>query len=136
MAYFGGKRHPSKTPIYVRGRSTPIGHVTSGVFYKSIKASIHFLSRPRAIAFDRSTIVDAENAGAVSVEVTDSETGTVYRAAIADIWRHSFDVHRGFGDQIAYALTRWSVNGRPVAATFGNNQAIRDAQLSLFGGGQ
>ena len=136
MTQNGATRHPQKSPIYVRGRSAPIGYVTGSVFRKTIRGSVHILHSPRAIAFDRSTIVDAENAGALTVEVTDSDTGNTYRATIADIWRHSFDVRRGFGDQIAYALTRWSVNGAPVAATFESNQAIRDAQLSLFGGGQ
>ena len=134
MAQSGAKRHPQKTPIFVSGRSTPIGYVAGGVFHKAISGSKHLLRSPRAIAFDRSTLTDAERAGAVWVEVADSETRTVYRASIGDVWAHGFAVHRGYGDQVALALTRWAVNGRPVATVFENNQAVKAAQPSLFGG--
>ena len=134
MAQNGAKRHPAKTPIYVHGRSSPIGYVEGQTFHKSISGSKHLLRSPRAIAFDRSTLVDAERAGAVTAHVTDDESRTVYRASIADIWAHGFAVHRGYGDQVALALTRWAVNGRPVATVFENNQAVKAAQPSLFGG--
>ena len=134
MAQSGAKRHPQKTPIFVSGRSAPIGYVAGGVFHKSIVGSKPLLRSPRAIAFDRSTLADAERAGAVAAHVVDDETRTVYRASIADIWTHGFSVNRGFGDQIALALSRWSVNGRPVAPVFENNQAVKAAQPSLFGG--
>ena len=134
MAQNGVKRHPAKTPIYVHGRSSPIGYVAGGVFHKSIMGSKHLLRSPRAIAFDRSTLTDAERAGAVWVEVADSETRTVYRASIGDVWAHGFAVRRGYGDQVALALQRFSVNGRPVAPVFESNQAVKSAQPSLFGG--
>jgi hypothetical protein len=132
MAQNGATRYPAKTPIYVHGRSTPIGYVEGTVFYKWIQGSKHILRTPRALAFDRSTLADAERAGAVWVEVVDSETGTTYRAAIDGIWQHCFPVCRGY-DQVALALTRWSVNGAAVAATFESNQAVKAAQPSLFG---
>lgn len=131
----GATRHPKNTPIFVRGRDRPIGYVEGGVFRKSVRASIHFLSRPRAIAFDRSTIEDAEKAGALWVEVTDSDSGTVYRAAIDDIWRQYFPVRRGYGNQIALALDRWRVNGQEAGPVWESNQAIKAAQPSLFGEG-
>ena len=134
MAQNGATRHPQKTPIYVHGRSSPIGYVEGQTFHKSIMGSKHLLQKPQGIAFDRSTLVDAERAGAVWVEVADSETRTVYRASICDVWAHGFAVRRGYGDQIALALTRWAVNGRPVATVFENNQAVKAAQPSLFGG--
>ena len=130
----GVKRHPQTTPIYVRGRSTPIGYVQGQTFHKSIRGSTHILQKPQGIAFDRSTLVDAERAGAFFAQVTDGESGTVYRAAIDDIWRYGFPVNRGYGQQVALALTRFSANGAAVAATFENNQAIKAAQPSLLGG--
>lgn len=136
MPHPGAKRHPQKSPsipIYVHGRSHPIGFVAGGVFYKQLRAH-HFLTTPPAIAFDRSTLVDAERAGATSIHITNSDTGATYAAGIDVVWRHGFPVKRGYGDQIALALTRWSVNGAPAAATYESNQAVKQAQLSLFGG--
>ena len=130
----GVKRHPKTTPIYVRGRDRPIGYVEGGVFRKSISGSKHILRSPRAIAFDRSTLRDAERDGAVWVEVTDDETRTVYTARIADIWTHGFAVNRGYGDQIALALQRFSVNGRPVATVWESNEAIKAAQPTFWEG--
>lgn len=134
MAHNGVKRHPKKTPIFLPGRRYPIGYVQAGVFHKSISGSKHILRKPRAIAFDRSTLVDAEKAGAVSVRVFDDETRTVYTARIDDIWTHGVTVLRGFGDQIGLTLNRWTVNGQPPAATWESNQQIKDLQPSLFGG--
>ncbi|MCL4833499.1 MAG: hypothetical protein KJZ86_13735 [Caldilineaceae bacterium] len=134
MAYNGAKRHPEKTPIFVAGRSTPIGFVQGNVFCKWIQGSKHILRTPRAIAFDRSTLADAERAGAVFAQVTDDETKTVYRARIDAIWTHGFSVNRGYGSQIGLTLNRFDVNGKPAAATFESNKAIQAAQPSLFGG--
>ena len=127
-------RHPKTTPIFVSGRDRPIGYVADGVFHRSIQGSKHLLRNPRAIAFDRSTLADAERAGALTVNVTDSETGNTYRATIADVWRHGFDVRRGYGNQIALGLPRWNVNGAPVAVIFSSNQAVKAAQPALFEG--
>lgn len=127
------KRHPVSTPIYVRGRSTPIGFVAGGVFHKQLRQK-HFLKRPPAIAFDRSTLRDATRAGASSIHITNSDTGATYTATIADVWQNGFPVQRGFGDQIALALTRWSIDGGPVAATFESNQQIKDAQMGFWEG--
>lgn len=104
-----------------------------GVFYKQLRRK-HFLTTPPAIAFDRSTLRDAERAGASSIHITNSDTGASYTAAIDAVWRHGFDVRRGFGDQIALALAYWSINGAPVAATFNSNAEIQAAQPSLFEG--
>lgn len=130
----GVKRHPLSTPIYVRGRSHPIGFVAGGVFYKQLRAH-HFLTTPPAIAFDRSTLVDAERAGATSIHITNSDTGATYEATIADVWRHGFDVKRGYGAQIALALPKWTINGQAPAPTFNSNAEIQAAQPSLFGEG-
>jgi hypothetical protein len=62
---------------------------------------------PPAIAFDLSTLADAERVGAQSVEVFDTESGHAYRAAISTIRARGFRVSRGFGDQLALALHEW-----------------------------
>lgn len=134
LAQTGVKRHPKKIPIFLPGRSHPIGFVQAGVFHKSISGSKHILRKPRAIAFDRSTLTDAERAGAVSVRVVDDETRTVYTARIDDIWRYGLPVLRGYGDQIGLEMKRWTVNGQAPAHTFNSNAEIQAAQPSLFGG--
>ena len=108
----------NSTPIFVNGRV--VGRVEDGVFRKRLRASVHFLKRPPAIAFDVSTLFDAQNAGATRVEVTDVETGRVYVARIDDILRDGRRFNRGFGDQVYYLLTRWRAPDAPE-------------QMSLFG---
>ena len=133
VTIFLGKT-PDKIPIYIHGRSTPIGHVAGGLFKKTIRKN-HFLTRPRAIAFDRSTLEDAEEAGALAVQVTDSDSGKIYSCAIADIWRRGFAVQRGYGAQIAMVMAHWRVNYEEPGPVWESNQAIKAAQPSLFGEG-
>lgn len=124
-------------PIYLRGTAKPIGIVRGAVFEKTIQGSRHLLRTPAALGFDVSTLEDAERAGASHVAVTDSETGRVYRAAIADIRRNGFPVVRGFGRQIALPLAAYSVDGQPPAVRPGQpatNTERKEAQLALFGG--
>lgn len=127
----------SGTPIYLPGRDKPIGFVSGGIFRKTIVGSKHMLRSPRAIAFDTCTLDAAERAGAAHVSVTDSETGMVYMASIADVRRYGFNIARGHGQQIGLTLDRWSINGdKPdaVRRTADTNQERKDLQLGLFGG--
>jgi len=102
-----------------------VGEVREGVFYKRLRAS-HFLRTPPAIAFDVSTLREAERAGACYVEITDLESGRVYWAAISTIWERGFPVNRGHGEQWGLALGKWGHKGESLAE-----------QLPLFGrGGQ
>lgn len=96
-------------PIFVGPRV--VGHVRGDVFEKRVSAAKHFLRKPPAIAFDVSTLADAEQAGAVSVAVTDTDSGRVYCATLAYICAYGFRVSRGFGEQRALALHRWQVCG-------------------------
>ena len=137
MPHSGRNRHSPKivsTPIYVRGRSKPIGFVAGGVFYKQLRKK-HFLTRPPGIAFDRSTLRDAERAGASSIYITNSDTGDTFTATIGDVWRWGYSVNRGYGDQIALALIRWSINGQPAVPVYESNQTVKGMQLSFFGEG-
>ena len=103
-----GKPYPTTDtsfPIYVNGRV--VGHVANGIFYKAIKGSKHLLRSPRAIAFDVSSLTDAQAAGATQVQVTDTETSTVYRALITLIIEKGRRFNRRFGDQIFLTLDHW-----------------------------
>lgn len=98
----------SLTRIPIRVNAKTIGEVRGETFYKNLVASKHFLRVPRAIAFDVSSLTDAENADARFVQVTDIETSRVYRASIATIRAKGFRVARGFGEQIALAMEFWN----------------------------
>lgn len=127
--------HNPQTPIYCNGK--PIGEVKGTVFHKTITGSKHLLRQPRAIAFDRSTLTDAEAAGATTARIYDRETGTAYTATLDRIRSEGFKVARGYGNQWALALDKWSANGQKPPADVkaaATNQEIGDLQLSLFGG--
>jgi hypothetical protein len=127
-------RGKSSTPIYIGQRA--IGAVIGDCFHKSILGSKHILKRPRAIAFDRSTLRDAQAAGATCAAILDRETGTTYTISFETIDAHSFSVFRGHGDQIAVTLDRWSINGATPAAQASvaqTNQERKELQLGLFG---
>lgn len=101
--------------IPIRANSKIIGYVERETFYKNLVASKHFLRVPRAIAFDVSSLNDAERAGARFVEIRDAETSRVYRASIATIRAKGFRVARGFGEQIALAIELWNRDAEPLA---------------------
>jgi len=107
------RQHSTRTPIRVGTRI--VGVVERETFYKNLVASKHFLRVPRAIAFDVSTLTDAERAGARFVEIRDGESGRVYRASITTIRAKGFRVARGHGEQIALAVNEFNRNDEPLA---------------------
>ena len=100
-------------PVSIRVGRKVVGHVRHGVFSKSIVGSKHLLREPRAIAFDVSSLEDAQNAGAQMVRVRDTETEITYQTAISTIWKRGFQFDRGWGEQIALPLDKWSQPGQP-----------------------
>jgi hypothetical protein len=104
-----------------------VGEVVDGVLRKSIRGSVHMLRQPTAIAWDLVCLEQAEALGATRTEVLDTETGTLYTAPLSAFWRDGIRLNRGFGDQVALPLDRWTVT-RP-----GERVGV---QLSLFGEGQ
>lgn len=129
------------TPIYAPGRRHPVGQVVGDAFIKHIAFSKHTLRSPRAIAFDVSTLDDAERAGVVVAEIHDTESRNVWTAPIALIRSKGFPVRRGFGNQWTLTLEHWSRNGlQSEAEAREEQQAAKQAaasvvQLGLFGGG-
>jgi hypothetical protein len=108
-------KNQTSTPVYsANGRV--IGEVCGATFYKWVKASIHFLRQPPAIAFDIVSLHSAAESGAELVEVLDTESGRIYRASISNVWANGRRFDRGFGQQIFLVLSRWSVGGRPPDA--------------------
>jgi hypothetical protein len=104
----------SSSSIPIRAGGHVVGKVKQDKFIKTVDGSRHFLRVPPAICFDMKSLLDAERAGAVTVEVIDRETGRVYRATIQLVWDIGFKVSRGFGDQIALPFNLWQVAGDPL----------------------
>ncbi len=96
-----------------------VGELHGAVLRKLVHGREHMLQKPRqAWAIDATVLVDAEQRGATTVEVLDTETGTVYRAGIAKFHTHGFTVNHGWGAQRGLALAHWSTGDtvRPPAA--------------------
>jgi len=93
------------TPIYIGNKV--VGKVKGDVFYKFIRGSKHILKKPPAIAFDIDSLIQAERAGAVWVQITDCESRTIYRATIRHIREKGGELDRGFGRQIFLPMNGW-----------------------------
>lgn len=95
-------------PVRVGGRV--VGFVRGDTFTKRVQASRHFLRKPPAIAFDVQSLITAQRLGATRVEVTDTESGRVYRVQLETIRARGVRVNRGFGDQLALLLHEWNIS--------------------------
>jgi hypothetical protein len=94
------------TVIKVGGRT--VGQVIGDTFVKDI-TNRHMLTTPPAIANNIQALHDAERAGAVYCEFTNTDTGIIYRAAIAKIfWDMGKPFNFGWGDQIMLTLSNWT----------------------------
>ena len=87
--------------------STPSAYVKEDTLYKTIRGSKHLLRRPPALGFDVDSLNQAEQAGAIRIEVTDAENGAIYRTAINHVRTQGFPLNRGFGEQIALHINDW-----------------------------
>ncbi|MCK7467069.1 MAG: hypothetical protein MZU91_02185 [Desulfosudis oleivorans] len=85
-----------------------VGYVRGDTFFKTLSGSKHFKRKPAGIANDVSAIRDALNAGASWTEVTDRETGTIYRASIELINSMGIRFNEGFGNQINLLFQYWT----------------------------
>ena len=110
------KRQPQTncTPIYRADGRAIVGRVEGDTFYKRARSTVHLLRRPRAWACDVDALDQARAAGAEWVEILDQDTGTRYRAALADFYRRGLKVDRGHGLQLALPLECWDVAGVTV----------------------
>lgn len=110
----------SNTGVPVRVNGRIVGTVRGGVFAKRVFGSKHFLQRHRAIALDLQSIHQAMDAGATVAEVTDGETGKVYRVGLDTMLRDGTHFNYGWGAQVFLPLDRW-------------NRPDLGEQLGLFG---
>jgi len=96
--------HSNYTPIFVGTRV--VGAVKGDTFFKSMRKN-HFLQKPPAIAFDIDSLNQAEQAGAIYIEVINRDSGTIYRTTIEHIYEHGKRFNRGHGDQVFLVLDGW-----------------------------
>lgn len=118
-----------RKPNYVWLDKRIVGEVKAGVYCNDRWHSQRFMLRkPKlAIAFDRSTLVDAQMLGADRAKVTDLDSGLVFLATFAEILGNGFPVQRNWGSQIALQLEGWNVQD-----TQGNIVGYEDALKRLF----
>lgn len=109
-------RGGESTPIFAAGKV--VGIVRGGTFYKRVAGSRHFLRKPPAIALDLQSIADAARAGATWVEITDTESGKIYRARLDTIRKHGRVFNRGFGMQIYLCLHEWGKDSEAAQLSF------------------
>lgn len=68
------------------------------------------LRKPKlAIAFDHSTLIDAQMLGANRAKITDLDSKLIFRATFAEILGGGFPVQRNCGNQIALQLGAWEI---------------------------
>ncbi len=117
---------PSSNLIFAKGRV--IGYVEKGTFHKTVHSTRHFLRVPPAICLDSDSLRQAIDYEAVEIEIFDRDTRKVYRSTVDNFLKHSFQLNRGAGDQLAMILNRWNT---PNTLAYRAKNVPR--QLSLFG---
>jgi len=85
------------------------GTFAGTVWSKRVRASTAMLRKPRGWAYDVSDVAIAEGAGIEALEVTDTETGTVWRATLGALGAYGVTVDRGHGAQRCLPEYRWDV---------------------------
>jgi len=82
------------------------GVIENRVLRKAIRGSLHLLRKPPAIALD-ARMYDRYRQHFDAIEITDTETGVVYRVAACYFDRWRFEIERGYGRQYVLELKRW-----------------------------
>jgi len=85
------------------------GIIENRVLRKEIRGRVHLLRKPPAIALD-ARMYDRYRPYFDEIEITDADTGTVYRVAASYFDRRRFEIERGYGRQYVLELKRWHTN--------------------------
>jgi len=100
---------------YSTGTGPVHGQLHGDVWCKCVAGSRHMLRVPRpAWAVDAADLDAAERMGAMVLELRDTESGTVYRAALRTLRERGHCFDRGFGAQIALGLPHWRQHRAPA----------------------
>jgi len=85
------------------------GVIENRILRKKICGSLHLLRKPPAIALD-ARMYDRYRPYFDEIEITDTETGTVYRAGAPYFDKRRFVIERGYGKQYVLELKHWHTN--------------------------
>ena len=96
--------------MLVRVNNKVVGYVDGNTFKKKLSSRKHFLRKPPSIAFDVSSINNAQILGAENVEITDTDLNIIYTSSVDDILSKGFRFNRGYGNQIALNIEKWKIN--------------------------
>lgn len=95
--------------ILIKVGKQTIGQVYNGVLEKDISSKKHFLHYPEeAIAFTITALHAAQAAGAVYVEVLDTDTGTRYKTTLSKYFDLGEKFNYGWGEQIKLTLPNFT----------------------------
>lgn len=124
------------------------GTIDGDTYRKRISGSKHIMNNPRGIFFDVDILQDLESQGVQRIEVTDTESSTVYTADLSLVFEKGIHKHyAGCTEQLGLAIREFETVS-PLTyqsrATVGtvitpcNKRTAKQEQLSLFGlfGGQ
>jgi len=95
--------------VFFAPNGRPVATLCGGTLKKRVRGSVHQLRRPPAWAVDVAILEAARRDGARTIEITDIETGRVYRAQISAFNAHGVRLDRGHGVQVALPLAHWQV---------------------------
>ena len=103
--------------LYAGGHK--VGVLCGDVLRKEVRGSWHQLRTPPAWAIDAAVLTEAEQAGAVWVELYDADTQQTWRAPLAEFRIHGFHLDRGHGEQIGLTLKYWHAASSELALQLG-----------------
>jgi hypothetical protein len=91
-------------------KNKTVGEVVGDTFYKKILGSKHLLRKPPAIAFDTTSLIQAQRYGATMIRVLDKESNIVYESTFEYLKEQGFDINRKYGKQRALMLGDWTID--------------------------
>ncbi len=91
-----------------------IGVVVGEEFQLRAQGSRVFLRNPQAIVLSTAELRIAEDMGAKSVALFDTESGTIYSAEIKEIWFSGIGLVSGHEERIALDMHKWHATLPPM----------------------
>jgi len=101
--------------VYATNRTRgPVGKIVireidgkGTVILEKLIKSKHMLRQPPAICFDRPIIELAQSYSVETIQVKNTENGSIYTIPFEQFLDKSFRVNRGFGEQLGCCLSEW-----------------------------
>lgn len=106
---FNYTENNSKTQPFFNQKGKVIGKLENGVLKKIVRGSVHMLQKPKGWAWDKHVIEETKILGGKSIEITDTETQTKYKAKLDDFEFFGIAFNRGYGEQIVLPIKYWSI---------------------------